>query len=254
MPVRSEPWPAGTPCWVDLATTDLAAARALYEELFGWTFVDSGPDFGGYLIAQKDGQATAGLGPVMGEGQPVVWTTYIATDSADDTARAVGEAGGTVLAGPMEIPGSGRMVVALDPNGASFGAWQADPMIGAQRYNEPGALVWEEASGPDPEAARAFYTAVFGWDYADVDGAGPDYRTFARGGDPLGGIGGPSEGLPPSWLHYLMCDDTDRVIAATARHGGRTVVEPSDTPYGRMAVLADAQGAVFGVIGLPPTE
>ncbi len=50
---RTERWPAGTPCWVDLATPDLAAAREFYGALLGWSFVDVGPEFGGYLHLRR---------------------------------------------------------------------------------------------------------------------------------------------------------------------------------------------------------
>lgn len=254
MPVRTERWPAGTPCWLDIATTDLEAAKALYAELFGWTYTDTSPDYGGYLIAQKDGQATAGLGPVMMEGMSPAWTTYLASDSADDTAKAITDAGGTVLAGPMDIPGSGRMLVAVDDQGAAFGVWEAAEMVGAGLYNEPGSLVWNEAALPDPDRGRQFYAAVFGYTYETTEGAGGHYRTFHRGEAPLGGIGGLGDrpdATPPSWLAYVAVDDADRVVEATTRHGGRALGEPVDTPYGRMAVLADAQGAVFAVMGMP---
>ena len=64
MTVRSAPWPAGTPCWVDLGVTDIAAATGFYREVLNWTFHDLGPDFGGYQIAQTRGHAAAAIGPV----------------------------------------------------------------------------------------------------------------------------------------------------------------------------------------------
>ena len=71
MSTRTDPWPAGTPCWVDLSVPDVQAAVDFYADVIGWTFVDSGPDYGNYHIAQVDGRAAAGVGPIMQEGQPV---------------------------------------------------------------------------------------------------------------------------------------------------------------------------------------
>ncbi|MGH3923304.1 MAG: VOC family protein, partial [Pseudonocardiaceae bacterium] len=48
MPTRTNPWPTGTPCWVDLSVPDLAAAKEFYGAVFGWSFVDSGAEFGHY--------------------------------------------------------------------------------------------------------------------------------------------------------------------------------------------------------------
>ena len=62
MSTRTDPWPPGTPCWVDLSVPDVAGAVAFYSAVVGWTFVDTGPEYGGYHIAQVDGRAAAGLG------------------------------------------------------------------------------------------------------------------------------------------------------------------------------------------------
>jgi uncharacterized protein len=143
---RDTPWPAGTPCWVDIAVPDLAAATAFYGSVFGWTFVDSGEEFGHYHIAQTDGRAAAAIGPIMQEGTPTVWTVYLASDDVDATAKLVTENGGTLLFDPMDIPGSGRMCVALDSNGGAFGIWQSHGMNGFAIANEPGV----GPAGPTP--------------------------------------------------------------------------------------------------------
>ena len=88
MSTRTDPWPAGTPCWVDLSVPDLQSAVDFYADVIGWTFVDSGPEYGNYHIAQVDGRAAAGIGPIMQEGQPAAWTVYLASDDVD--ADAVG--------------------------------------------------------------------------------------------------------------------------------------------------------------------
>ena len=190
MPIRTSRWPAGTPCWVDLAVPDVPGALRFYTAVLGWSFVDTGPELGNYQIAQVRGHAAAGIGPLMQEGQPSAWTIYLASDDADATAKAIAEHGGRVLVEPMEIPGTGRMVIAVDPTGAAFGVWQATEMIGAGVYNEPGSLVWEDARLPDPAAAKRFYADVFGYTYRAVEGAPADYETFGTGGDPFGGMGG----------------------------------------------------------------
>ncbi len=63
---RDTPWPAGTPCWVDLGTDDVARARVFYETLFGWDTQVGPPESGGYVMCEIDGRPVAGLGPKMG--------------------------------------------------------------------------------------------------------------------------------------------------------------------------------------------
>ncbi|MDQ2881651.1 MAG: VOC family protein [Actinomycetota bacterium] len=254
MPNRSQPWPTGTPCWVELSVprADLGAAKEFYGAVFGWSFLDLGPDFGHYQICQVDGHAAAAIGPLMTEGQPSAWLTYLASDDVDGTAKTIAANGGTLLAEPMDVPGAGRMCVALDPAGAAFGVWQAAGSIGIQIYNESGALVWSEARQPDPDAARQFYAEVFGYHYQPVQGAPPDYTTFHTDGDPLGGMGGmmgAPAGTPAHWLAYFSVADADAAVAAATAGGGSALRGPDDTPYGRMALLRDPNGAVFAVMG-----
>lgn len=253
MPTRSEPWPNGTPCWVDLAIPDVPAAVAFYGAVLGWTAVDSGEDFGHYHICSVGDRSAAGIGPIMQEGQPAAWTVYLASDDADGAAKSITEAGGTVLVPPMDIPGNGRMLVAMDPAGAAFGVWQAAGMNGFAVYNEPGGVTWEDARLADPDAGRAFYAAVFGYNYEPIEGAPADYGTFDIGGDPLGGMGGmmgAPEGTPSHWVAYFSVPDTDAAVATARRHGGTVLGEPWDTPYGRMAALSDPGGAVFMVVAV----
>jgi len=250
MPIRTSRWPAGTPCWVDLAVPDVPGALRFYTAVLGWSFVDTGPELGNYQIAQVRGHAAAGIGPLMQEGQPSAWTIYLASDDADATAKAIAEHGGRVLVEPMEIPGTGRMVIAVDPTGAAFGVWQATEMIGAGVYNEPGSLVWEDARLPDPAAAKRFYADVFGYTYRAVEGAPADYETFGTGGDPFGGMGGlmgGPEGTPGHWVAYFSVSDVDAAVTAAESAGGSIAMAPVDTPFGRMAAIADPFGATFSV-------
>ncbi|WP_028929893.1 VOC family protein [Pseudonocardia asaccharolytica] len=250
MPTRETPWPTGTPCWVDLSVPDVAAATEFYGSVIGWSFVDTGEQYGHYHIAQTKGKAAAAIGPIMQEGQPSVWTIYLASDDADGTAKLVTEHGGTVVAGPMDIEGSGRMLIALDPTGAAFGVWQAADMIGFGIYNETGSLVWEDARLADPAEGKRFYSAVFGYTYQPVEGAPDDYETFGVGGEIAGGMGGlmgSPEATPGHWLPYFSVSDADAAVAAAQRGGGTVAMAPENTPFGRIGILIDPFGAVFGL-------
>ena len=251
MPTRDTPWPAGTPCWADLAVPDLPKAVEFYSAVLGWSLVDSGEEYGHYHMAQVNGRSAAGVGPIMSEGQPSYWTLYIASDDTDATAKLVGEHGGNVVMAPMDVPGTGRMCIASDPTGGVFGVWQAAGAVGAEHYNEPGGIVWEDGRLTDVEAGRRFYTDVFGWSYAQVgDMPIEDYATFSHGGDPLGGVGGmmgAPEGTPSHWVVYFGSTDVDRAIATAEQQGGSVMMPATDTPFGRMGVIQDPFGAMFAV-------
>ena len=248
MPTRDTAWPAGTPCWVDYGATDVAAAQSFYADVLGWTYTDGDPEFGGYLNCQAKDRAAAGMGPQMDPSDPPRWTTYFAADDAAAGAAKITEAGGTVLVTPMEVGPLGTMVVALDPQGNPFGLWQSGQHTGATIYNEAGALVWNDAALDDPEAGKAFYGALFGFDFTEMEGMA-GYATFASGGDPLGGVGGRQDPASPTgWATCFGVASTDGAVAAAEKAGGTITMAAEDTPWGRIATVQDPWGAAFSVM------
>jgi uncharacterized protein len=248
----------GTPSWVDHGSPDLGASVEFYGALFGWDVPESenAEQTGGYRQAMKDGKPTAGMMPLMQEGQPPAWTTYVSVDDAEATAAAVKEAGGAVIAEPMEVLDLGTMAIFSDPTGAVFGVWQPNTFIGAGRVNEPGALSWNELNTRDIEGAKAFYGSVLGWGFEGVEfeGAGA-YTTINVGENAVGGMlnmteRGVPEEVPAHWQVYFAVEDTDATIEQAKQRGGSVMVEPIDIPAGRFSILTDPHGASFAVIAL----
>jgi predicted enzyme related to lactoylglutathione lyase len=251
MPIRDTPWPNGTPCWVDYGAADLDATKTFYSSLLGWEYLGVEPEYGGYLTAVLKGEQAAGLGPQQDPNDPPRWTTYFATDDAAATAVRITEAGGTVLVEPMEVGPRGTMVIALDPQGNPFGLWQSGMNTGVRIHNEPGALAWNEAAVDDPEAARAFYAAVFGFQFDEMPGSG-GYTTFRTDDHPLGGLGGHQPGSPKGWTTCFAVADTDEAVRKVEAAGGKVTMAPMDTEFGRFAVLEDPWGAPLSVMQDPP--
>ena len=254
MPTRDTPWPNGTPCWVDYGASDLEAAKAFYADVFGWSYTESNEEeYGGYTNALKDDRMVAGLGPQMSEASPPSWTTYFATDDSAATVARIRDAGGMVVVEPMEVAPYGTMTIALDPQGNSFGLWQAAEHTGVGLHNEPGSLAWNEAMVSDTAAAKAFYSAVFGFTFEQMSpemaGEGMDYATFNRGGNPLGGLGASDPSMPTGWLTCFAVTSTDETVATVEAKGGKVTMPPMDTPFGRFAIVEDAWGAPFEVMG-----
>ena len=257
---RDTPWPPGTPCWVDLSVDDIGKAKAFYSSLFGWEAQDSPPEAGGYLVCDVKDRTVAGIGPKMGSpDQPNAWTTYLASENADETAAKVGPAGGHVLMEPFDVMDVGRMFMAADPGGAVFGVWQAARHTGMQLANEPGAVCWNENMSRDFESNKAFYQAVFGYQYDDMSSGEFKYATFRTTGEGLGGIGdlggtpAPDE-APAHWMTYFTVDDADAAVQTATALGGGIIRPAWDTPYGRMAILSDDQGSIFAIMGMPASD
>jgi uncharacterized protein len=254
---RDTAWPEGTPCWVDLGVSDIPLAIGFYSGTFGWEVQPGGPEVGGYSMAYNDGRAVAGIGPKMGPADtPTLWTMYLAADDADATAAKIKGAGGELLMEPMDVMDVGRMAIAADITGAAFGIWQARTHIGVGLANAPGALTWNEHFSRDFEGAKAFYAAVFGYEYGDMSGDGFTYATLLLGGHEVGGIGAYPADIPAdqpaAWSTYFGTVDTDSEVAAVTNNGGTVVRPAADSPYGRIAVVTDNQGAVFSLISVSP--
>ena len=110
----------------------------------------------------------------------------------------------------------------------------------------------------DFEGAKAFYAAVFGYEYGDMSSDGFSYATLLINGHEVGGIGTlPGEmgaSHRASWSVYFGTADTDKAVEALTGNGGRVIRPAHDSPYGRVATVADDQGAIFSLISLPPAE
>ncbi len=253
MSTRVEPWAQGTPSWVDLSSPDPAASNAFYGSLFGWEITDSGPEMGNYGMCLLEGRPVAGIGPQMGgDDAPPAWLTYLAVDDVEKVAEAVPSAGGTLVVPPMTVGDAGRMAVVHDPTGAFVGIWQAGETIGMERYNEPGAVVWNEHMSRDPQRARDFYGTVFGYAFDQLEEYPYWTISLQEGHDSVAGLGSLSEDaptdLPAHWMTYFMVESVDASVAKAEELGATVAQAPSDTPFGRIAVVEDPQGAAFSLM------
>jgi predicted enzyme related to lactoylglutathione lyase len=249
---------AGTFCWLDLAAHDAEGAKRFYTTLFGWTANDmkygegEGEVYTMYALRGRHVAASYPMDPGQKEmGFPPAWLSYVAVDDADEAVRRATELGATVLGEPFDVLDSGRMGLIQDPAGAMLGLWQARGHKGFGVYDEPGAVVWFELGTHDPDAAEAFYTALFGWSARKQD-MGMPYTTFLKGEQMVGGMYGmPPEmaGMPANWSPYFWVEDPDG-DAERARELGATVLTgPTDIPtVGRFVALRDPQGAMFSII------
>ena len=251
MSIHTDPWPEGTPAWVDLMVPDRHVAQAFYGPLLGWEFDEGRPETGYYSMARRGGRAAAGVGELM-PGSRAGWTTYLAVDDVDATAKRVTAAGGTLLVEPMDVMDLGRMAVLADPTGGIVGLWQSGLHTGADVVNEPGAQIFNELMTRDFAAAKKFYGAVFPYTFGDISGPGFTYATLDLDGRPVGGIGELGAKTPadeqPAWSTYFAVSDTDAATARAVELGGQVVSPPADSPYGRLSVLRGPSGETFALM------
>ena len=242
------------PAWVDLATSDAAAARAFYAKIFGWNVaVNPDPQYGGYARATVGGKDVAGISPAQSPDPPSARSGYIGTDDVDGLAKRVQDAGGSIVAPPFDVGDQGRMAVFQDPSGAFLSAWQAARMGGFQTQGT-NAFGWAEVSARGVDRILPFYERVFGWTPKTTGSPDQPYTEFQVDGESIGGAAemnaqAPAE-MPSYWLVYFTVDDVDKTTRDAVAAGATTMVQPMDFPGGRMAILSDPQGASFGLLKL----
>jgi predicted enzyme related to lactoylglutathione lyase len=112
---------AGCMVWNELATPDPARARDFFGELLGWTLE---PEESGYGVIKNNGALNGGIRPPQ-DGEPTHWLVYFTTEKCDEAIGKIREAGGSVIAGPMDTP-VGRVAAVRDPQGAAFALFEGE--------------------------------------------------------------------------------------------------------------------------------
>jgi uncharacterized protein len=254
--------------WYELLTKDADAAGDFYGKVIGWTSTPSGqPGMDYRFFSSGDGSDPKdGVGGYMaitpemeaGGAQPC-WLGYIAVDDVDASVAAITASGGTLHMPAMDLEGVGRMAMVADPQGVPFyvmkGASDETSHSFAALAPKVGHCAWNELATSDPEAAKAFYGALFGWTkQGDMD-MGPigKYEFLMASGDRFG-IGAVMPKLPEMpvsmWQFYFRVPDIDAAVATIKVNGGTPLMEPVEIPGGEYSVsAADPQGAVFGLVG-----
>ncbi len=260
--MKIESYAQGTPSWIDLGTTDVDSAKAFYADILGWTFEET--DLGGdgsmvMSMAMKEGSHAAGIytqRPDEAEmGVPPHWMTYITVDDIDATTARVSALGGNVFAGPFDAFQLFRMSMIADPTGGMVFIYQPNQHVGAGVKSEHGALSWAELLTPDPKTAADFLGNLMGVGVeAGPVGDAEDYTVMMVGAEGVGGIMKMPDHLvernvPPHWVPYFHVDDVDEAVAKVSAGGGEVLLAPETMEsVGRVAVVKDPQGAVFGMI------
>ena len=106
-----------------------------------------------------------------------------------------------------------------------------------------GEITHIEFPADDPDRARAFYSAVAGWEFNEMPGY-PDYWLFRSSEGSGGGLGKRGESVGNTIRVYITVDSLEAGVAAATANGGTVKEPPTDVPgQGRFAVLIDPEGS-----------
>lgn len=254
--------------WYELLTSDADAAQDFYGKVIGWSAQASGmPGMDYRFFSSGDGSNNDdGVGgfmaitPEMAEhGARPCWVGYIGVDDVDASVAAITAKGGAVLMPAMDLERVGRMAMVADPQGAAFyvmkGASDETSHSFAALAPKVGHCAWNELSTSDPEAAKAFYGALFGWTKDGELDMGPmgkyEFLKVSGGRFALGAVMPKMPEMPVSaWSFYFRVPDIDAGAAAVSANGGTILQTPMEIPGGDYSMMAlDPSGAAFGLVG-----
>jgi predicted enzyme related to lactoylglutathione lyase len=124
--------------------------------------------------------------------------------------------------------------------------------MGARTSHPPNTISWTDLATSDADAAKEFYSGIFGWEYEDVPaGEGVMYSMAKLRGHTVAALSPQqadeaAQGIPPHWNLYVTVEDVDASAAKASEAGGTVLAGPFDVfDAGRMAVLADPAGAAL---------
>jgi predicted enzyme related to lactoylglutathione lyase len=246
----------GKVIFVELVTPDLAASKRFYGELLGWSFRDITSGTTEYAEALLDGHAVAGLFQKKqkpGEQRQPAWLSFFAVADVDAAAKTAEAQGAKLLFGPKSFPERGRQAVLADPQGAVFALLASSSGDPPDVLASPGEWIWNSLLTSDPDADAAFYQAIFGYEVFDLPAragarhlllASEDYARASANSLPA-----KQPEARPHWVNFVRVADAQTAAAKAASLGGSVVVAPHlDRHGGKVALVADPQGAVLGLM------
>jgi uncharacterized protein len=252
----------GKVIFVELVTPDLAAAKQFYAGLFGWTFRDIQAGGTEYAEASLDGRPVAGLfhkDLPSGKHRQPAWLSFIAVRDVDAAKTIALQHGAKVLFEPHSFPNRGREAVFADPQGAIFAVLDSSSGDPPDVLAAPGEWIWSSLITTDPDADAAFYQALFDYEVYELPAdEGAQHLMLASDNYARASVNSLPANRPNAhshWLNFVHVEDTVMMTEKVVALGGRVLVEPRvDRHGGKVAVVADPQGAPFGLLEWPDTE
>jgi len=248
--------------WYELLTGDIAAAEDFYGKVVGWEAYDPNhPGMEYHILKTQHGEVAGVMAlteEMKGNGARPCWMGYIAVDDVDASAKAIEAAGGSIHVQPQDIPDVGRFAFVTDPQGVMFYIMKSlEETSTAFAATEPmvGHCAWNELSTTDPEAAKSFYGAHFGWTQdgeMDMGALGKyQFLKVRSGSHALGAVMPKMPEMPmAAWTYYFRVPDIDAAVATITAEGGTILQKPMEIPGGDFSMNAmDPQGAAFALVG-----
>jgi predicted enzyme related to lactoylglutathione lyase len=241
--------------WHDLVTDDLAASRAFYGALFGWTFEAADGVDPGYMMIRHEGRPIGGIVTRRRDGEAAVaqWLAYVAVADVDQATLAFRQAGGRVFRGPLNARKDLRVAVVADAQGAPLGLASRGPALPAE--GPPGLhhWLWMEYVARDAAAALSFYGDALGFRHETLEvRQGFTYYLLTTDRPRAGLFTSPWTRETSAWLPYLRVADAAAAAARATELGGTVALPPRpEVRNGSLAIVLDPGGAPIALQKYP---
>jgi predicted enzyme related to lactoylglutathione lyase len=224
--------------WGDLVSQDVAASRAFYGALFGWTFSRDGR----YTTVFNQGVPIAGMVVARDADRGTEWIANLSVADVDRASSIFDRHGGHVESGPIDAPDRGRIALVSDAGGAALLLVRATGGDPPDAHPVIGGWLWWELWTHDVDAAVDLLMDVTGYQRETVELRNEPYRVLGDQAARRAGVVQAPPEVRPTWLPYFRVADTaatvDRAVALGAR-----LVEQAD----RAAILVDPNHAEFAI-------
>ena len=224
--------------WGDLVSQDVAASKAFYGQLFGWTFSNGGR----YTTVFNQGVPIAGMVVARDPKRGTEWIGNLSVADVDRASSIFGQHGGLVERGPIDAPDRGRIALVSDASGAALLLVRATGGDPPDAHPVIGGWLWWELWTHDVDGAADLLMDVAGYQLETVELRDEPYRVL---GDPKMRRAGIVEAPPevrPTWLPYFRVADTAATVDQAVALGARLVVQND-----RTAILVDPNRAEFAI-------
>lgn len=234
--------------WHALLTDDVAGAEKFYGKLCGWTFqaMDENSPYTTIRLGTRDVGTIVEVKNTKGM-RITQWLSFMSVDDVDRAAQMCRETG-SVLRGPLDLPGFGRVALVRDAVGAPLvlvRSESGDPADGVEPV--VGTWLWNDYVTTDTEAGVRFYNELAGYEAGAADADSPGgYWLLSASGRARAGMFAAPDSVGPHWLPYLRVADTQSATKLSEELGATVLMAPNaDIRNGSSAIIQDPNGAVL---------
>jgi len=235
--------------WQDLFTNDIDAAGKFYTTLFGWEVERTSPTTETMTVFIK-GHAVANISKLQDVKIGSQWLCSLSVANVDTALKTFESNGGSIYKSARDLPDRGRFGIGIDPQGAPIAVLTSSTGDPEDYKLEFGDWIGGELWALDVTKAVAFYQQLAPYEAESVDiHEKVKYQLLFSDDTPRAGVVSiPWENISPQWVPYVAVTDIQATVNKAKTLGGRIIIAPDmSIKSGRVAILKDPMGAVFGV-------